>query len=160
MTVDAPLDRLWKGLRVRAHGQLQRTRVKDPLSGRVRNFSDFFPDWSWDVDLRRDAGKFAYGITVSDRDRFFIFRTDLVAGYPNIGPYSTAFIEYRPSARSSLNLSVENLFDTAGAVDRYFYSPNRSNPNPDLHEYRFRDSHPRVELTYKLSFGASAAKAN
>lgn len=157
LTLDAPLDRLWKGLRVRAHGQLQRTRVKDPISGQVRNFSDYFPDWTWDVDLRRDAGKFAYGITVSDRDRFFIFRTDQIAGYPNTGPFGSAFVEYRPSGRSSLNLSVENLFDTAGAVDRLFFDPNRSNPNPDVHEYRFRNSHARLQLTYKLSFGGKAA---
>ena len=155
LTLDAPLDRLWKGLRVKVHGQLQRTRVKDPTSGRVRNFSDYYPDWSWDIDLRRDAGKFAYGINISDRDRFFNFRTDQIDGYPNIGPYSYAFIEYRPSSRSSLNLSVENLLDTAGAVDRFFFFPNRSNPEPGIHEYRWRDSHPRVQLTYKLSFGGS-----
>ncbi|MEO7634906.1 MAG: outer membrane beta-barrel protein [Sphingomicrobium sp.] len=153
LTVDAPLDRLWKGLRARVHGQLQRTRVNDPISGRVRNFSDYFPDWSWDIDLRRDAGKFAYGVTVSDRDRFFNFRTDQIDGYPNLGPYGNAFVEYRPSARSSLNLSVENLLDTAGAIDRKFYSPNRTNPVPDVLEYRYRNSHPRIELTYKLSFG-------
>lgn len=155
LTLDAPLDRLWMGLRAKVHGQLQRTRVKDPISGRVRNFSDYFPDWSWDVDLRRDAGKFAYGVTVSDRDRFFNFRTDQIDGYPNIGPYGSAFVEYRPSTRSSLNLSVENLFDTAGAIDRFFYFPNRTNPDPGIHEYRFRNSHARVQLTYKLSFGRS-----
>ena len=155
LTLDTPLDRLWKGLRARVHGQLQRTRVKDPISQRVRNFSDYFPDWSWDVDLRRDAGKFAYGITVSDRDRFFNFRTDQIDGYPNLGPFLSAFVEYRPSARSSLNLSVENLIDTAGAIDRYFYFPNRTNPDPDIHEYRYRNSHARVQLTYKLSFGGS-----
>jgi len=157
LTLDAPLDRLWKGLRARAHGQLQRTRVKDPISGRIRNFSDYYPDWSWDVDLRRDAGKFAYGVSVSDRDRFFNFRTDQIDGYPNIGPYASAFVEYRPSGRSSLNLSVENLFDTAGAVDRYFYFPNRTNPDPAIHEYRYRNSHLRMQLTYKLSFGGGGA---
>ena len=156
LTLDAPLDRLWKGLRVRAHAMVQRTRVKDPISQRVRNFSDYFPDWVWDIDVRRDAGKFAYGVTLSDRDRFFAFRTDQIDGYPNIGPYANAFVEYRPSGRSSLNLSVENLLDTAGAVDRYFYSPNRSNPNPFIHEYRFRNAHARVQLTYKLSFGGGA----
>lgn len=122
-------------------------KLLDPIWGRERNFSDYYPDWSWDIDIRRDAGKFAYGFAISDRDRFFNFRTDQIDGYPNIGPYATAFIEYRPSARSSLNLYVENLIDTAGAVDRFFYFPNRTNPDPVLHEYRFRNSHPRVQLT-------------
>ena len=158
LTLDAPLEKLWKGLRAKVHGQVQRTRVKDPVSGRTRNFSNFYPDWTWDLDLRRDAGKFAYGFVLSDRARYFNFRTDEIDGYPNIGPYMTAFAEYRPSARSSLNLSVENLIATAGAIDRAFYFPNRTNPDPGLHEYRFRNSHARVSLTYKLSFGGGVAK--
>ncbi|MEO6198567.1 MAG: outer membrane beta-barrel protein [Sphingomicrobium sp.] len=153
LTLDAPLDRIWKGLRAKVHGQLQRTRVKDPISGQVRNFSDYYPDWSWDVDLRRDAGKFAYGINISDRDRFFSFRTDEIASYPNLGPYASAFIEYRPNSRSSMTLNVENLLDTPGVNDRYLYFPNRTDPVPDVHEYRFRNSHTRLQLTYKLSFG-------
>ena len=49
----------------------------------------------------------------------------------------------------------------AGSIDDFFSTsirescPNRSNPEPGIHEYRWRDSHPRVQLTYKLSFGAS-----
>ncbi len=31
--------------------------------------------------------------------------------------------------------------------------PNRINPDPDIFEYRFRNSHARVQLSYKLSFG-------
>ena len=153
LTIDAPLDRLWQGLRAKVHGQVQRTRVKDPISGEVRNFSDYYPDWTWDVDLRRDAGKFAYGFVLSDRARFFNYRTDEIDGYPNIGPYMTAFVEYRPSSHSSLALNFENLIDTAGAIDRFFYFPDRTNPDPGIHEYRLRNSHVRVQLTYKLSFG-------
>lgn len=157
LTLDAPLDRLWKGLRATVDGRVQRTRVKDPVSGQIRNWSGFYPDWDWSVDLRRDAGKFAYGITVSDRDRFFTFRTDEIDSHPNFGPYGSAFVEYRPSGRSSLNLGVENLFDTAGANDRFLYFPNRTDPEPDVREFRFRNSHARVSLTYKLSFGGGAA---
>ena len=153
LTLDAPLDKLWKGLRAKVHGQVQRTRVKDPVSGQVRNFSNYYPDWTWDIDLRRDSGKFAYGFVLSDRDRFFNFRTDEIDGYPNLGPYATAFVEYRPSARSSLTFSVENLINTAGVIDRAFYFPNRTNPDPGLYEYRLRNSHARVSLSYKLSFG-------
>ena len=76
-TVDAPLTRFGlKGARLKFTGQLQRTRVEDPISGEMRNFSDFFPDWNWQADYRHDLGDFSYGFVVSDRDRFTFFRTD------------------------------------------------------------------------------------
>ncbi|MEO7603063.1 MAG: hypothetical protein ABIS39_07375 [Sphingomicrobium sp.] len=155
LTLDAPLDNLWKGLRVRAHAMIQRTRVEDPIWHRSRNWSEFFPDWGWDVDVRRDAGRFAYGFNLQDRDRWFIFRTDQIDGFPNIGPYAVAFVEYRPTSRSSLTFDVENLLNTAGSIDRYTYEPNRTDPDPAIHEYRIRNSHVRLQLSYKLSFGGN-----
>lgn len=159
VTADAPLDQLWKGLRVRAHAMVQRTRVKDPVWNEYRNFSDFFPDWRWDIDVRRDSGDFAYGFNISDRDRFFNFRTDQIDSFPNIGPYATAFVEYRPTSRSSLTFHVENLLDTAGSIGRSIYIPNRTDPEPDLEEFRIRNRHVRFELTYKLSFGGGGGLA-
>lgn len=153
LTLDAPLDNLWKGLRVRAHAKLQRTRVRDPIWHEYRNFNDYFPDWDWDVDVRRDIGRFAYGFFIQDRDRTFNVRTDQIDAYPNLGPFATAFVEYRPTSRSSLTFDIENLLDTAGAVDRRIYEPDRTNPDPVVHEYRQRNSHVRLQLSYKLSFG-------
>ena len=153
LTVDAPLDQLWSGLRVRAHALLQRTRVKDPVWGEYRNFSDFFPDWSWDVSIRRDAGKWAYGVTLNDRDRTFNFRTDQIDAYPNQRVYGVAFVEYRATPRSSIVLDVENFTDSGGYVLRQFYFPNRTDPQPDFDEVRFRNGHVRLQLSYKLSFG-------
>ena len=99
LTVDAPLARLWSGLRVKFNGTIQRTRVEDPISGRMRNFSDFFPNWEWDFDVRRDAGAWSYGFIVSDRDRTTFFRTDEFDTNFNGGPFGTAFVEYRPGPR-------------------------------------------------------------
>ena len=153
LTLDAPLDNLWKGLRVRAHAKIQQTRVRDPIWHEYRNFNDYFPDWDWDIDVRRDAGRFAYGFFIQDRDRTFNVRTDQIDAYPNLGPFATAFVEYRPTSRSSLTFDVENLLDTAGAVDRRIYRPNRTNLQPVIHELRHRNSHVRLQLSYKLSFG-------
>lgn len=159
LTLDAPLDRIWKGLRASAYGQLQHTEVKDPVSGAKRKWSDFYPSWQWSLDLRRDAGNMAYGISVSDRDRFYLFRTDEIDSYPNAYTYGSAFIEFRPNARSSLTLNLEDIFDTGGYVFREFYFPNRTNPEPGIKEERFRNSHLRIGLTYKLSFGAKGGVA-
>ena len=159
LTVDAPLDHIWKGLRVRGHVLLQRTRVKDPVSGTTRNFSDFFPDWNWDVNIRRDAGKWAYGFTLQDRDRFFNFRTDQIDAMPNERVYGFGFIEYRATPRSTITLDVENFTDSGGYVLRQFFDPDRRVPNPVLNEERYRNGHVRVQLSYELSFGGGGGVA-
>lgn len=158
LTVDAPLDELWKGLRVRANGTVRRTRVTDPISGDKRNFSDYFPDWEWSVDVRRDAGAFSYGFTVQDRDRFTFFRTDEFDTNFNGGPFGTAFIEYRPSSRTSITLDVDNALNTSGNRNRLLFSPNRAVPAFVANEFRERNRHLNVGLTLKQSLGGGSKK--
>ena len=157
LDIDAPLQRFGlSGTRLKLNGQLQRTRVNDPISGHVRNFSDFYPDWQWSVELRRDAGAFAYGFTVSDRDRFSFFRADEIDTNFNAGPYGTAFVEYRPSGRTSLTLDVDNLFDTGASRQRLFFDPNRSSAEPVVREFRERNRHVSIGLTLKQTFGGAS----
>ena len=159
LAVDAPLDRWVKGARVKLNGQLQQTRVHDPISGEERGFSDFFPDWQWSAELRRDVGKFAYGTTISDRDRFEFFRADEVDVNYNGGIYGTAFVEYRPSARTTVTFDIDNLFATKGIRNRLFSFPSRANPIPTLNEYRERNSHRIFGLAVKRTFGGAAKLA-
>lgn len=158
LNLDAPLDNLWKGLRLSGNATLQRTRVKDPVTGKTRSWSDYFPSWAWSVEARRDAGDFAYGLAVSDRRRTFGFRTDEAESFYNGGPYGTAFVEYRPGPASTVTFNVENMFDTSAGRHRAFYFPNRTNPQPGAFERRYRNSHLRLGLTYKISFGGNAKK--
>lgn len=156
LQIDAPLEKLGlKGTRVKLNGQLQRTRVFDPISGRVRNFSDFFPDWEWSAEVRRDAGRLSYGLTVNDSDRFSFFRANEIDSNFNGGPYGSAFIEYRPAPRTSLTFDVDNLFNTTGERERIFFLPNRSNLEPDRRERRVRNRHVSLGLTLKQSFGGT-----
>ena len=106
LTVDAPLGRLWNGLRVKANGLIRRTRVEDPISGKMRNFTGFYADWEWGLDVRRDAGPWSYGFVVNDRAPFTFFRTDEFDINFNGGPYGTAFVEYRPDPRTSITFDV------------------------------------------------------
>ena len=158
LTVDAPLGRVWKGLRVRFNGTVRRTRVTDPISGEKRNFSDFFPDWEWNVDVRRDVGAFSYGFVVSDRDRFTFFRTDEFDTNFNGGPYATAFIEYRPGPRTSITLDVDNAANTSGNRNRLLFFPNRAVPQFIVNEFRERNRHLNLGLTLKQSFGGGGTK--
>lgn len=153
LTLDAPLGEVWSGLRVKFNGQLQHTRVEDPISGEPRNFSGFYPDWEWSVDVRRDSGAFSYGFAVSDRDRFTFFRTDEFDTNFNGGPYGTAFVEYRPDPRWAITLDVDNALNTSGNRDRLIFVPDRATPELVFNEFRERNRHLNFGLTIKRSFG-------
>jgi hypothetical protein len=154
LTLDAPLAKVGlKGVRVKFTGTLQRTRVEDPISGEQRNWSDFFPDWQWNVDVRHDLKNFSYGFVVQDRDRFTFFRTDEFDTNFNGGPYGTAFIEYRPRDGTTITLDVDNAFDTSGNRHRLIFRPNRANPDFAIDEFRERNRHLNFGLTLRQSFG-------
>lgn len=156
LTLDAPLGRVGlKGLRVKFDGTLQRTRVDDPISGDPRNWSDFFPDWQWNVDVRHDIGKWSYGFVVSDRKRFTFYRTDEFDVNFNGGPYGTAFVEYRPRGGTTITLDLDNAFDTSGNRNRLIFRPNRADPDIAIDEFRERNRHLNFGLTLKQTFGGS-----
>ncbi|MDP3676176.1 MAG: hypothetical protein Q8R44_13960, partial [Novosphingobium sp.] len=153
LTLDVPLDRL--GLRhvqLRSSGTIQKTRVRDPLTGRVRGWSGFRPEWRWNAELRRDAGKFAFGSSISDRDKVVFYRTKEVDSNFNTRPFVSAFAEYRPDPKTTVRLDLENVLQAAGQRERLFFSPNRSAPLPDSRESRDRISRPSVELSLRRGF--------
>ena len=153
LTLDAPLDALGlKSFHLRSEGTLQKSRVRDPLSGRVRGWSGFRPDWQWGAELRRDAGKWAYGASVSDRDRFTFFRTDEIDTNFNSQPFVSAFAEYRPDPKTTVRLDLDNLIETAGQRLRLFYFPDRSARSPAIREFRDRNSHVTVTASLRRGF--------
>ena len=154
LTLDAPLAKIGlKGVRVKVDGTLQRTRVDDPITGEARNWSDFFPDWQWNIDVRHDIGNWSYGFVVSDRDRFTFFRTDEFDTQFNGGPYGTAFVEYRPRNGTTITLDVDNALDTSGNRHRLIFRPNRANTDFAIDEFRERNRHLNFGLTLKQTFG-------
>jgi hypothetical protein len=158
LTIDAPLGRIGlNGARLKLTGGVQRTRVEDPIDGTMRNFTGDFPDWDWNLDYRQDIGKFSYGFVLSDRDRITFFRTDEFDINFNGGPYATAFVEYRPTARTTITLDLDNAIATPGKRRRIIFDPNRSEPPPVIDEFRERNRHLNFGLTLKRSFGGSAA---
>ena len=159
LTVDAPLAKFGlSGTRLKLFGQVQKSQVHDPISDESRRFSDFFPEWQWSVEMRRDSGAFSYGFTVNDRDRFSFFRSNEIDTNWNGGPYGTAFVEYRPGAKTAITLDVDNAFNTHAYRQRTFYSPNRSAALPSSIELRERNRHINVGLTLKQTFGGGSTR--
>jgi hypothetical protein len=160
LTLDAPLAQIGlKGLRVKLDGTLQRTRVDDPITGDPRNWSDFFPEWQWNVEVRHDIGKWSYGFTVNDRQRFTFYRTDEFDTNFNGGPYGTAFVEYRPRNGTTITLDLDNAFDTSGNRHRLIFRPNRADPDVVIDEFRERNRHLNFGLTLKQTFGGGNGNA-
>jgi hypothetical protein len=156
LTLDAPLEKLWKGLRIKLTGTIQRTRVDDPITGDPRNWSGFFPSWQWDLTVRRDNGPFSYGFEVFDQQHTTFFRTDEFDTNFNGAPAWNAFIEYRPSSSTSVTLNADHTF---GKRVRLLSFPNRAQPDFNFHEFRERDRHITIGLTIKQTFGSSSSGA-
>jgi hypothetical protein len=156
-TFDAPLSSFGlSGVRWKGNVTLQRTRVEDPIWHSQRRWSDYYPWFEWYSELRRDQGAFSYGMAVSDRAKFTFFRTTELDSNRNMGPYGTAFAEYRPDGKTTIRLDVENLFDTAAQRNRNLYDPNRTSPEPLFHELRERNTHMSFALSIKRSFGGGS----
>jgi hypothetical protein len=153
LTFDAPLDQLWKGLHVKLHGNVQRTRVDDPITHLPRDWSGFYPRWQWDADIRRDIGKFAYGVSANDYRRTTFFRTDELDTNYSAAPFFSTFVEYRPKANQTLRFEADDISDIGGARDLVIFVPDRRAGEPSFLEHRFRNSHIRLGLTFKQSFG-------
>ncbi len=156
-TLDTPLNRIGlKGFRLRADGTLQRTRVTDPLSGMQRGWSGFWPEWRWNLDLRRDAGNWSAGVTASGTAPITFYRTEELDSSFNGGAFFSAFAEYRPDKRTTVRFDVENLSDTTSNRTRRFFSPNRSAPLPVIDEFRQRNQHVGFTLSIRRGFGSGA----
>ena len=126
--------------------------MRDPLSGRVRGWSGFRPEWQWNAELRRDAGKWAYGTSIFDHDRSTFFRTDEIDTNFNSQPFVSAFAEYRPDPKTTVRLDLDNVLQTAGQRLRLFYFPDRSAPSPAIREFRDRNSHMSVTASLRRGF--------
>ena len=147
-----------KGMRVKFNGQLQRTRVEDPISGEMRNFSRLLSRLG--MERRIPPRPQAISPTASPStiaDEFTFFRTDEFDTNFNGGPYGTAFVEYRPRAGTTITLDLDNAFDTSGNRNRLLFIPNRARPDFVIDEFRERNRHLNFGLTLKQSFGGGAA---
>ncbi|MFM5932283.1 MAG: hypothetical protein ACKOPQ_15405 [Novosphingobium sp.] len=157
-TFDAPLDAIGiKAVRLKLDGGVQKSTVRDPLSGAERAWSGFWPEWDWLAELRRDSGKWSYGATVRHRSPFSFFRTEEVDGIFNSGPFATAFVEFRPDKRTTVRIDADNVFDTAGQRMRTFHVPDRRSLTPAFTEFRHRDAHASVTFSINRTFGGGAS---
>jgi hypothetical protein len=152
-TLEAPLGGLGiKGGRLTLNARASDTAVRDPYTGRDRDFSGE-QDWNVNAGFRQDLGRFAWGANLSHNSGQTFFRRTELDFNVNSGAYLTAFVEWRPRATTSVRLFLDNLLDTQGTRTRTFFAPSRANPVANLEEYRERNRHVVPTLTLKHNFG-------
>jgi hypothetical protein len=152
-TLDAPLQRFGiRGGRLTVNSTIRDSNVEDPYTLRNRFFSNF-SKWELEARFRQDLGQFAWGISYFGSPRRFFFRRDEIDVPNGLEPYTQLFGEYRPTAKTTVTLLFDNLFQVAGTRERTFFRPDRTNPNPSLFEFRERNSHTAVSLRLRHSFG-------
>lgn len=128
------------------------TQVRDPYTGLNRHFSGY-SSLSADVGFRQDLGKFAWGVDASVGTwGVNYWRTEEDANRMS-DPTFSAFVEYRPTPRTTLNLSLDNASDVPAVRRRLFFDPDRSSLTPVAEEYRVRNRHVGVSLKLKHNFG-------
>ena len=160
LTYDLPLTRIGlTGVRWKGYVYVQRTRVIDPIWGTPRPWTGFRPWLNWWSELRRDHGRFSYGVDITDRTVSSYFRTEEIDKNRNPGPYGTAFAEFRPGPKTTLRLDIDNLFDTPSDERRWLFVPNRTDPVPQFYDRRTSNKHFAAMLTFKRSFGGGKNKA-
>jgi hypothetical protein len=92
-------------------------------------------------------------VSLNDYRRTTFFRTDELDTNYSAGPFVSGFVEYRPRANQTLTLRADDLSDIGGARDLVIFVPDRRAGEPSFLEHRFRNSHIRLGLTFKQSFG-------
>lgn len=152
-TIDAPLAKLGiKGGRLTVHSSVIDTSVEDPYTLRQRHFSGYSL-YSADASFRQDLGKWAYGATFYVNAPTFFFRQNEIDKPFSDNPYVQAFVEYRPSPKTTVTFSLDNATNAAAFRGRTFFTPDRRNPFPDQFELRHRNKHVIPSIGIKHSFG-------
>jgi hypothetical protein len=68
-------------------------------------------------------------------------------------PFVSAFAEYRPTPRTTVQIGVENAIASAAYRERTFFQPDRRTRTPSAIEFRHRNRYVVPYLTLKHAFG-------
>ena len=97
-----------------------------------------------------------HSVQVARQQGLTAYTTDEFDISPAGGPFSTAFVEYRPNPRWAITLDVDNLLNSKGYRDRLIFIPDRAQSDLAIREFRERNRHLNFGLTVKRSFGSGA----
>lgn len=151
--LEAPLKSLGiKGGRLTLYSSLVKTSVEDPYTGRSRLFSGNSLYYA-EATFRQDLAKFAWGFSLSGGTPSTFFRLNEEDMNRSDIPFVSAFVEWRPEAKTVLTFKVDNALGLAAYRERTFFFPDRRTPDPSLFEFRQRNQHLIPSISFKRTFG-------
>lgn len=151
--LEAPLKSFGiKGGRLTLYSSLVPTRVRDPYTLTYRPFTGN-SKWYGEANFRQDLGKWAWGVNAYVSTDSTAYRRNELDTSIQAKPYLDAFAEWRPDARTTVRLTIDNLLDSPVRRSRVFFDPDRSSLTPVLFENRRRNKHVIPILTVKRTFG-------
>ncbi|WEK46078.1 MAG: TonB-dependent receptor [Candidatus Andeanibacterium colombiense] len=143
----------FKGAKIDFTGSLEKTRIRDPLTHVIRQFSYEEPV-NLEVSLRHDIPKtaWAWGGGIEYHKALPYYRLDEV-GYDHEGPiYTWAFIEHKNVFGMTAHLEVFNLTNGRGLVKRTIYDGPRDSSPILFVEHRNQLVGPIVQFSLKGTF--------
>jgi hypothetical protein len=151
--LDLPLASLGvRGGRLSLSGSYLDTSVRDPYTLADRHFSGTSV-FVYSAAFRQDLASFAWGVEMRGDTGATYYRLSETDHIQGISPRLSAFVEYRPSSRTTVTLGADNLTDAHSSRWRTFYDPDRTADDPFQQEYRERRPHTLLYLSVKHSFG-------
>lgn len=150
--IDAPLARFGvKGGRLTLYGSYVGNSVNDPYTLRRRPFSENRA-FLYEIEFRQDLGHFAWGVEAEGFTHATNFRRNELDRFSE-QPTVDIFAEYRPSAQTTLSLTLGNILQARISRQRTFFAPDRTSPDPSQRELRSRNRHVLPMVKLKHSFG-------
>ena len=152
---DLPMDKLYvPGGRFNLRWILQDSDVQDPYTLTGRYFSGEVP-WSVTANFRQDLRSLnlAWGLDYGAEGESPQYRLNEIDIWNPDNDSLHAFVEYRPSPKTTVTLYARNLFDRDIVRTRTFFTPNRASLEPSAFEERRRWQGRAAELTVKRTFG-------
>lgn len=143
----------WRGAKLDATLAIERTIVRDPLTGIDRSISGN-QDASIELALRHDVphSRFAWGVQgeYSHNSRVY-YPTEISRS--GEGPwFVSAFVERKDFHGLTLRMSMINLLDSRHRLDRYVYDGRRTTSPMLFREYHDQLIGPIVQFSVKGSF--------
>lgn len=140
----------WEGARLDATIQLEKSNIKDPLTGVDRYFSRHF-DRDVELSLRHDVSgtDWAWGAGLEYNHVQPSYRLSQVSLSYEGPTYTFAFLEYKDIFGMTASLNVFNLTDGRSIFERTVYSGLRDSSDVLFHESQDLDVQPifRFELS-------------
>lgn len=133
-----PLRAIIPGAQITAAGTLWQTEVLDPITGRVRDFSNR-AESEISVEFRQNlnALRLAWGVTYFKQSEFTGYRFNETDTYEE-GPWIDAYIESTAIEGVRLRLVAANIFDGEINRERRFFTPDRAGALDNV-QTRFRE---------------------